>query len=194
MTATFKADGGAIYPLDLVVHLVAKRSLSTATAFVTLVEQHNMVCARTLLRTQIDSVMRLHAFSLVDDPHQMAMKVLEGEHIRRIKDRHGQKMTDAYLVQKLGKDIEWLERVYERTSGFIHLSNEFIGLTTEVHGPEDRTMTVKIAEADELPDGSWDEVIRCFLETSHLILHQIDSWTEMKTQRATERAAAKAAS
>jgi hypothetical protein len=185
MEASFKADGGAIFPLDLITHLVAKRALSTSTAFASLVEQHNMICARTLLRTQIDSVIRLNAFSLVDEPHELALKMLAGQHIRRLKDRYGQKMTDTYLVEKLGKDIEWLARVYDRTSGFIHLSDELIGLTAVEVKPSG--FIVAIVETDAMPEGAWEEVIKCFLETSHLLLHFIDAWVERKNFVATER-------
>ena len=35
-------------------------------------------------------------------------------------------MTDAYLVEKLGKEYAWVPRVYEKTSGYVHLSSTHI--------------------------------------------------------------------
>ena len=35
-------------------------------------------------------------------------------------------MTDRYLVNTLSKKYEWMPRVYESTSGFIHLSEKHL--------------------------------------------------------------------
>lgn len=190
LQTSLQADGGAIFPLDILTQLVAKRAVSTASAFASLIEQRNMIGARVLLRTQIDSVIRLNAFQLVDDLHGTATKVLQGEHLRRLKDRTGQKMTDAHLVAMLGKHIEWLPRVYERLSGIVHLSDEFLGLTATAFDEPHRTVTISISEIDQLPDASWEEVMQCFLAASHLILHFIDSWADRKSVVAAERSAA----
>jgi hypothetical protein len=190
MTASFSADGGAIFPIDLVTILVAKRTVSTAAGFASLVEQHNMVCARTLLRTQIDSMLRLYAFTLVDDPHDLAKKILSGVDLGKIHDRNKDQMRDGHLKKLLGKDLPWLEEVYKRTSGFVHLSDELIGLTMGVDEHNDHFKPkCAITETDEMPEASWVEVIECFLETSHVILHLIDTWVETKNTVAAKRAA-----
>jgi hypothetical protein len=178
MQEVLAADNKALYPLDLITLLVAKRTVSTISAFTSLIEQHNMVCVRTLLRTQLDSMMRLYAFSLVANPHDMAVKVLGGTHIRKIKDRVGHQMTDAYLVSKLSKDIEWLPRVYERTSGFVHLSDRLVGMTMKAE--ESGKLSIVVADTDDMPEISWEEVIKCFLHTTHVVLHCLDTWAEQK--------------
>jgi hypothetical protein len=187
LKASAKADGGALFKLDFVIFLVAKRTLSTAAGFAALVEQHNVVCAAILLRTQIDSLLRLHAFSLVDDPHDLATKIMKGERLEKIKDRTGQQMRDGYLVNTLSKDVAWLKNVYTETSGFVHLSDRLIGLTMDFEG-DDGNFTASISETDELNEASWEEIIACFLETSQLILDRIDIWQQIKSMIAAERA------
>ena len=139
-----------------------------------------MVCVRTLLRTQLDSMMRLYAFSLVANPHDMAVKVLGGTHIRKIKDRSGNQLTDAYLVSKLSKDIEWLPRVYERTSGFVHLSDRLVGMTMKAE--ENGKLSIVVADTDDMPEVSWEEVIKCFLHATHVVLHFLDTWADKKNE------------
>jgi hypothetical protein len=185
MQQVLAADNKALYPLDLITLLVAKRTVSTISAFSSLIEQHNMVCVRTLLRTQLDSMMRLYAFSLVDDPHNMAVEVLGGTHIRKIRDRTGNLLTDAYLVNKLSKDIEWLPRVYERTSGFIHLSDRLVGMTMKAE--ESGKLSVVLSDTDDMPEVSWEEVIKCFLHASHVLLHILDTWADRKNEVAALR-------
>ena len=96
-----QADSGKIYPVDLIAQLAVKRGVNTNSGFRDVVLSHNMLCARVLLRTHIDTALRFYAISLVDNPNDLARLVFSGEHIRRLKDRSGQKMTDAYLEQIL---------------------------------------------------------------------------------------------
>src|SRR5262245_28325968 len=96
-----RAGGSALFALDLVATLALKRAIAVLAGFASLIEQHNMTCARPLLRVQIDNVLRFYAFSLVNDPQKMAREVLAGTHIRKIKDRDGQALADAYLISKL---------------------------------------------------------------------------------------------
>ena len=188
MQGVLAADNKAIFPLDLITLLVAKRSVSTISAFCSLIEQHNMVCVRTLLRTQLDSVMRLYAFSMVDNPHNMAVEVIGGKHIRKIRDRSGNLLTDAYLVRILSNDIEWLPRVYEHTSGFIHLSDQLVGMTMKAE--QSGKMNIEVSDTDDMPEVSWEEVIRCFLEATHILLHFLDTWADKKNQVGASRVSA----
>jgi hypothetical protein len=71
-----------------------------------------MVCARTILRTQIDSALRFYSVFIVTDPHEHSLKVLGGEQINRMKDSKGKQMRDAYLVKKLSKEYPWLPFTY----------------------------------------------------------------------------------
>ncbi len=57
-----------------------------------------MVCARTLLRTHIDTSLRFSVALLVEKPHEFAKAVLSGDRINRMKVRNGKKLTDAHLV------------------------------------------------------------------------------------------------
>ena len=111
------ADGGNLFPVDLLAIGAMKRTASNTEGFITLVEAKNMTSARSLLRVQIDTFMRFSSIWLVDSPHELANDVISGKHIRNIKDKSGQKMTDRYLVDTLSTEYPWLKDVYGNLSG-----------------------------------------------------------------------------
>lgn len=117
-----RADDGAFFPVDMVAMGAVKRSASQSYGLRLFIEGWNLLCARALLRTQIDTALRFSALWLVKAPHDVAREILRGERLDKMKDQHGKRMTDAYLISKLAPEHTWLPDVYERTSGYIHFS------------------------------------------------------------------------
>ncbi|WP_208734739.1 hypothetical protein, partial [Corallococcus praedator] len=102
------------------------RTLSLIDGYITLTRGENFLAAAHLIRPNLDNYLRFHAAWLVSDPHDFAGRIMSGEHVRKMKDKTGAKMTDAYLVSTLKDEHDWLERVYEETSGFVHLSRQHV--------------------------------------------------------------------
>jgi len=116
-----KAYGGAFYGLDFFAYAVLKRSLAIIAGFSTLLRARNFVCAAALVRLHLDTLLRFAAGTLVDDPHKFATAILKGEHVRKLRDNKGKLMTDQYLVSCLSGQNPWIRRVYNATSGYVHL-------------------------------------------------------------------------
>ena len=152
----FEAFGGAMYGMDLLAAGALNRSKAHIAGFSTLIKAKNLICSGALLRLQLDTAMRFFAAFLVERPHDFAMSVLRGEKVRDLKDRSGKKMTDVYLCQKLGEEFEWVPRVYERTSGYVHLSStHLMSALSPSSGADadDWTFTIKISAEDKpLPE------------------------------------------
>jgi hypothetical protein len=188
-----RADKGALFPVDLLALGAVKRHVSTAAAFCTLIEEWNIVSARALLRLQIDTALRFSATWLVDNPHGFAGRVLAGERINRLEDSKGDRLTDQHLVEVRKAELPWLPEVYERLCGYVHLSASHIFASMErsqtvTDGGEVVGYQVDMAigpRDDKMPESSWMEIIRCFLETSEFLLRYLRGWTETKTQRPT---------
>lgn len=180
----FEAYGGALYGMDLLAVGALNRSKAHITGFMALIEAKNMICAGALLRLQLDTAMRFFAAFLVDHPHDFAIAVLRGEKVRDLKDSTGKKMTDAYLSQKLGNEFEWVPRVYEKTSGYIHLSSTHLmsALTpSNDSDPDDRRFTAKISSMDKpLPDGIYIEASDAFGAATDIILQYVQGWVFTK--------------
>lgn len=177
------ADNGNLYPLDLLALASIKRSISLQAAMLSLIRDNNYFSAASLLRLQIDSCMRFYAVFLVDDPHDLSTRVLAGEEIRKIKDRNGNKMADAYLISIISKEYEWMERVYKTTSGFVHLSNKHLFSYIEKVNDDERSVSFVLGEEDNhVNDVFWIEMIDGFIDSTKALYGYLNVWKETKNK------------
>jgi len=170
-----EAYGGALYPLDLLIVASLNRSLCLLKGFIALIEARNFLAAAPLVRLQIDNCLRVSAGTLVDDPHEFALKVFEGVPVKQIKDRRGRKMTDNYLVKELSRAYPWVEKVYMETSGYIHLSEKHF--YNAIQAEEHHHLNMKITDEDAyIPDGVYIEAIEAFKAATDLLFEYIYGW------------------
>gem|GEM_PF-694837 len=179
--ALLKADKGNMYSFDFLAIAVLNRSMSLTSGFIALMRLDNYISAVPLIRLQLDNYLRFAASWLVSNPHDFAVKILSGIQVRELKTKDGRRMTDQFLVDEFSKNHEWIERVYENTSGYIHLSEKHFFANTVEFNPEERTEVFKISDkADNVPDEFKIEAIMAFKEITKLILHRVYSWRYMK--------------
>lgn len=178
--AIIQAYGGAMYPLDLLVLATLNRSLCLLKGFVSLIEDKNFVSAAPLIRLQLDNCLRLSAGTLVNNTHGFTMKILEGIPVRKQRDRSNKLMTDQYLVEKLTQQFTWVKKVYDNTSGYVHLSEKHIFNTMQASG-EEYKFTLKITDRDEfVPDALYIEAIKAFKATTDVLFEYIYGWAYTK--------------
>jgi hypothetical protein len=110
-------------PTNCQVYVAAAlhRSISLVHGFCTLIPE-NYISAASLVRLQLDSTLRFSALSLVADPEDFAKRVSSGQPINKLKDRDGERMTDAYLVKKLNEQYPGVDQCYEDGCGYVHFS------------------------------------------------------------------------
>ena len=126
---------------------ITNRAISLNRGFVTLAESNNYQTAISLMRLQIDNCLRLYALSLYANSSEFYEKVLNGEHIRNLKDREGNKMTDNYLVTKIDKIFPQFNSLYKKLSGHIHFSYEHFHFNNKV---ENETLSVSVGNIENL--------------------------------------------
>ena len=117
---------GAFYAMDELAVASINRTVSLNAAFCSLMRADNFLAAAHLVRLQLDTALRFSAAWLVESPDEFVNRVFAGENIRKIKDKNGELMRDAYLVDQLSKQWPWIYKVYQETSGYIHLSCKHI--------------------------------------------------------------------
>ena len=175
-------DSGNIYHVDMYAIAAIQRSINILDGFIKLIKDRNIIAAAPLLRLQIDTCLRFYAVFIVEKPHEFALKVLEGEHVRRMKDSKGKKMTDAYLVTELAsnENILWLQDVYDHTSGYIHLSDKHI-LNTFRKG-ENNTLEgiIGLGDSHIMTHDIYIEAINTFEEATRLFMAHIEGWINSK--------------
>ena len=174
-------SGSPMFPLDWLVFAAIKRSLSTASAVTAMVRARNMVCARSLLRMHIDTALRFSAAWLVSEPHAFATSVLEGARIDKLKDRNGNRLMDAYLVETHKDEHPWLPDVYANLSGYVHFSGSHISDAISNFEDEDRTNEFHISASDlKVPEFSWVEILDCFREATSILSRYIQGYAHTK--------------
>lgn len=172
-----------MFPLDFLALGAIKRNLNTARAFRQMVESWNMVCARTLLRTHIDTGLRFSAAWEVQKPHDFAMAVLRGDRIDQMKDRLGQRLTDRRLVELRSGDYPWLQKVYGNLSGYIHFSGSHIidSVASLAENSDAATMSFLLSDTDlRFPEFSWVEICECFSEATQILSKYLTGWAQTK--------------
>ena len=175
------AQNGAIYLVDLILFGAVKRSLSLGHGLIAMVNATNMTCARAIVRMQIDTVSRLLAYTYVDDPEEVASKIIGGTPLSKFKSRDGHKLRDAYLIDKMTEAHSWVREVYERTSGEIHFSEKQLFASIRSMDDETRTFQMLIGPFDtKYPEWSWSEVVGCFLRLNEILLEVIEGYAAHK--------------
>lgn len=84
---------------------------------------------------QIDNCLRTYGAFIAEDKNKIIECIINGEKINKYKDINGNKMTDAYLKEKLTEQDALVENIYNNSSGYIHLSEKaFFETVTNCEG------------------------------------------------------------
>lgn len=186
----FSTPGAPFFPLDLLAYAALKRNLSTSSAIILLIEEFNLLSARSLLRVHIDTSLRFAAAWFVDKPHDFASAVHGGARIDKIKDRENQRLTDARLVDLLSPGHPWLPAVYENLSGYVHFSGSHVTSSITFINEETRAVSFQISKTDtHYPAFSWIEVLECAHEATGILARYLLGYIQTKAMSPDELAA-----
>lgn len=175
-----EADECKLFSLDLLAVAALNRSLSNSTAFTHLVRSENYLAAASLVRLQLDTFLRFFASYLVGNPHDFAASVLAGTPVRKLKDRSGSPMTDRYLADSVASKFPWVPRVYESTSGFIHLSDKHIFSAIQ-SVQDDGTFSMHIgSDPSRFTEELWTEMAEGFIAATEALFQYLEGWAFTK--------------
>ena len=180
----FGPPGTNLYIFDMMLLGSMKRSISLSAGLHTLVEAKNMVCARAIVRMQIDTLTRLSGYLYVSSPNEVAKEVIGGRKFNSFKSTDGNKLQDGYLVDRMSEQHPWVRKVYDTTSGYIHFSEKQL-FDSVLHMDEDkRTITFAISDEDEkFPEASWTEVVACFNHLVELHIELVKTFSSSRTRQ-----------
>jgi hypothetical protein len=181
-----EANDGNVWSADLWFNAAFKRSIQVLDGFSEMVRRRNISCAGALLRVQIDTALRLFACSLMDANEYVAA-ALKGEKLDKLKDRNGQNLRDKYVIGQLIQvrpDLAWLERVYDRTSGFVHMSGIHLFAVAEVSGPRCIETYIGLCD-DRWTDAQMVETVDAFGEVTDVVVWLGVQWLDQKSGMST---------
>lgn len=177
-------SGAPLYVLDFIFAGAVKRTLSLGYGLLSMVEAKNMTCGRALVRMQIDTVSRLSAYSYVENPEEMASEIIGGTQLKKFKTKDGSKLTDAYLIDRMSTQHEWVRGVYDSTSGDIHFSEKqfFSSISSMVDDENGKMINLQISQFDtNYPESSWSETVACFSELCEILKELIGIYSAEKS-------------
>jgi hypothetical protein len=178
--AGMRAGDGALLVIDFVIMGATQRTLTNLAAFIHLVKQKYYSPASALCRLQLDTLMRLHAFSLVKDPHKLAQWIFDGKHLKHYQLDGKQKLYDAYLVKSLESELPSISKVYESLSSFIHFSDRHFFTAARSTDPETRQVNFKISRVEEADPAKIDELCYAFFDITARIHGRISGYPKFK--------------
>jgi hypothetical protein len=168
--------GGPMYRTDMFLMGAMQRTLAQSRGFRQLIEARNFPSATILLRTQVDTAMRVNGLSLMDNLEENLQRLIEDKlnfnQLMSGLPKNGgkrERLTDAYLRKQLSAKYSWIDKIYTDASDFMHLS--FRHLWTAIAGTDDETgmVYVAITGADPARDESiYFEVCDAFFEVSRI--------------------------
>ena len=175
---------GQVAPIDIYAFMVLKRSISLVFGFTELLRNKNFLCAAPLIRLQIDNLLRFHAAFLVENQSQFVVDVLKEKEVRKLKDRFGKNMTDAYLQEVLENEYSWLKDVYKNTSGYVHLSEKhFFNTLRASDSGEEGVLDIYIGPDDKMvSDQVYEGAVEDMIRVTHALLTFIGNWAISKTK------------
>jgi hypothetical protein len=110
---------------------------------------------------------------------------MKDERVDRMKDRDGNRLTDAHLAKKLGETVSWVPAVYSDLCSFGHFSNRRIFTPIATTNDEERTVYFEIlAEDPKRPEEDYFEIVECFYETERITGNVMAGWHMTARMRA----------
>jgi len=184
------AGGGSIFPLDFFALGIIQRSLLLVKGFCGLVRSNNFTSAAPLIRLQLDNLLQMYAAFIAKDPHDFAMKKLEGKPTNKLKDKNGNEMKDSYLAKQLSKNkkTSWARRVYKETSRFIHFSDKHIFSTVQSFEGS-RTIKILISASDKeiVPERAQLEAVKAMNAITNELFRYLYGWIKTKHKKGENR-------
>jgi hypothetical protein len=179
----------AVYTIDMLAQGIIQHSLSNISAFCLLVEAENYLCAFSMVRMQLDALLRFFALSIVEDPHDLAKRIIFHDDFHKIKVSHGDRkftLTATFLCHQLERreNIDWIERVYKESSRFIHPTGIHFFSTIKNINDDTRESIIAIHKDGkiECPPEELEESVLCMIAITNLIIKHLNQWVDAKSR------------
>lgn len=154
---------------DLFAVGAARRFLALSAGFRTLARERNFPSCAGLLRMQIDNAARMNALRMVPSMHHFCEALMKGAKFDKQKDADGTPLRDAHLIEVLSREYPWVTKVYQTTSGDIHLSmNAFYSASATIDDDDGKFDVYIGPDNPRHTDESYFEILDAFLAADQM--------------------------
>ena len=169
-----------MYSTDFVMFGLIDRNIALLDSFPYLLKTKNFHSLAPLLRIQLDSLLRLYAFQLVENQEELSQHILKGRSLRLFEDRHKKRLTDDRLVKSISKDLPWVRPVYEKLSGWVHFSGQHVYSIVSPAKTEGHIQVAIGSYRRPFPPEIFEECIQVAVEIHETIISMIRSYFASK--------------
>ena len=149
---TAKVISETLFEEDLFFSAAADRNTHLIDGFVNMLKTRNLTCAGVLLRIQIDTCMRTYAAFIAKDKDAFIKGMFEGEPLKNYLSEDGERMFDCYLNKRIEQLVPSLKGVYNRASGYVHMSGPAFFQTVAKFNQDGSVAHVSFQCGCELPE------------------------------------------
>lgn len=100
------------------------RCLNLIDGIASMLSNRNLTCAGAILRLQMDNCIRTYAAFIAEDKDKVVDCIISGDTISGQKSKDGKRLKDGYLKCEISKIDNEFAEIYDKGSGFIHLSDK----------------------------------------------------------------------
>lgn len=189
----FEADEKNVFPLDLFLLGIVKRSLSLISGFLLLMKKSNYLSAAPLVRLHLDNLLQIYAMFIVKDPHVLAINIMRGKkQMKEYRDKDDKNMSDNYIANKFfsnkkNEEFIGLKEVYSESSKFIHFSEKHIFSIISSIDNKNGKFSFAISDEVKVPVEKEIEIIKCMVEITRAQFKYLIGWVETKKLRVYEK-------
>jgi hypothetical protein len=175
---TVSVAEGRLFSTDLLVMSMIQRSYGVVDALIDAVDSYNIHAAAPLLRLQLDTLFRAH-YAASSNSDELTMRLLEGKEFRRMKDSEGRTLNDGRLKDLAAAAHPWAPVVYNKTSGWVHLSLSHMLATVQVSGESELFMGVPL-QPHVIPQSLWQEIYGASMRATEELFAYVRGWAARK--------------
>lgn len=177
----FKAHEN-LYSLDTFFVGVAQRSYELVNGFISMLDEVNFSVMAPILRMQIDNLIRTSYVSRSNEPDEIATKFMTGTEFRRMRNPKGVKLDDFNLKKEAAVHHPWIDEVYDKTSGWIHLSPAHVHTTIKTEKTTDGTL-IKVhfpRTAEDISSEVLEDISFALVKVTKELFDYFESWYQVK--------------
>lgn len=186
---------------DLILLSLAARSFELIDAFVAGVDRWNISVGSTLVRLQLDNVLRAHLLATTDDPGALFSHLLSDEPLHRMvlpealhnrlppEARSGSRSyaRDATLKELASQEHPWIKVTYDTASKWVHHSSAHVLTTIRFSDGdgEDEPITFSgriPVDVDQFDEEFMSGLIRTMVLASDTLLAYLAEWVGKKPE------------
>ena len=174
-----KAGNYSFHNFDLYILSIINRTISLNKAFILLIENENSLTAISIVRLQLDNVLRLYATQIVDNLEDFLTHFFDGNPINKYKINKEQ-LTDKFLATELNKKVPGALELYEYLCYFIHFSDKHFEVTKTKSLNKKALFRIVVGDSDVLNEKEKKAFYQRITSVSNTVVKISREWLNTK--------------